>query len=245
MRIYIRKEIIPRNNTSCCSKVSLLIIILLLSCCFPVFAQHIQIKGNVSVDDNNSDVYYHLLIYAASADTILVSGASLNSKNNIVANVPEYDRYIVVLSTVGYKTIEQTVDRNGLQVIDLGELTFAADPILLEEITIAAKRPQVKMNAGKLVVDIKNTTLSDAGNLMDMLKRTPGLVQNGEGVVVPGKGTPLIFVDGRETNDPDILKSLTANNIESVEIDLLFVRKIGCSHKNRVATEGQSLFADF
>lgn len=183
-----------------------------------VYSQNLQIHGSVRLEDNSDDFYYNLLIYTLSPDTVLVSGGSFQTKDFKIT-IPTQNLYLIRLSAMGYQTKDIMIKSDHVSTLDLGELELVAVPISLGSVTITAKQPIVKMKTNKLVVNVKNTTLSSAGNLTDMLKRTPGLVQNGENsIVVPGRGEPLIIIDDKEVKNRDILNSLSSNDIESIEI---------------------------
>lgn len=183
-----------------------------------VYSQNLQIHGSVRLEDNSGDFYYNLLIYTLTPDTVLVSGGSFQTKDFKIT-IPTQNLYLIRLSAMGYQTKDIMIKSDHVSTLDLGELELVAVPISLGSVTITAKQPIVKMKTNKLVVNVKNTTLSSAGNLTDMLKRTPGLVQNGENsIVVPGRGEPLIIIDDKEVKNRDILNSLSSNDIESIEI---------------------------
>lgn len=198
------------------NKISLLFFLLCAS--LASSSQTVKIKGKVDFDKENENCIYNMLIYALEKDTVLVVGDVFFSKRFEV-EVPRHKAYLLRLSSMGYKDVEASVaGKNSLW--EVGPLRFIADPIHLSEVVVAAKQPLVKMKAEKLVVNIRNTTLSDAGSVMEMLKRTPGIISNGENSLrIPGRGEPLIIIDDQEIKNKDILQSMHSSDIASVEID--------------------------
>lgn len=198
------------------SKIPLLFFLLCAG--LPSLSQTVKIKGSVDFDKENADCIYNTLIYALGEDTLLVAGDVFFTKQFEV-EVPRHKAYLVRLSSMGYKDIELYTPAKDATA-DLGSLRFITDPIQLGEVVIAAKQPLVKMKAEKLVIHIRNTTLSDAGSVMEMLKRTPGIIPSGENSLrVPGRGEPLIIVDNQEIKNKDILQSIRSSDVASVEID--------------------------
>lgn len=195
------------------------ILLLLLGFAVSANSQNVKITGRVNFDDNNTDYMYNLLVYAILPDTVLISGQSFQTKTFEIV-VPQNNHFLIRLSSMGYRIKERSIDRDNFTTINLGDIRLETNSISLDEVTVVAKQPLVKMKANKITVNVKNSTLSDAGSVMDMLKRTPGLARKGEnGIIVPGRGKPKIIVDGKEIKDRDILDVMSSNDIESIEID--------------------------
>ena len=82
------------------------------------------------------------------------------------------------------------------------------------------RRPTVRTKGSKTTVDVKNSVLSDMGSVKDMLEYVPGLMPDGSGgVKVPGRGRPLIEIDGREVTQQSLLDVLKSDNVDEIEID--------------------------
>jgi len=94
------------------------------------------------------------------------------------------------------------------------------DNISLGQMNVIAKRPVFRQNEGKLVIDVKGTVLSEAGDLFDVMRRSPGLiVDNDNNITVFGKGSPIVFINNREVTNKTELESLRSDDISSFEID--------------------------
>lgn len=184
-----------------------------------LFAQTLHLKGKVSFSDIETSFVYNLLVYAADTDTTLVLGRSL-FKRVFELKIPKHKHYIIQFSSLGYNPIQKKVDFKNQDCLNLGEVRFTSATYKLDGVTVTAKQPMVKRKSNKLLVHVKNTILGSSGNVAEMLARTPGLMKNGlNSIVVPGRGTPLIIIDGRKIKQKDILQSLRASDIESLEID--------------------------
>ncbi len=102
----------------------------------------------------------------------------------------------------------------------LGDITLVASSFALEEVTVKAKSASLfSQKNGTTTVNVENTPLSSMGTAVDVLKSSPGILVNGsDEISMFGKGAVRIFIDGEEVSTPDIIKSLTSEQIKSIEI---------------------------
>ncbi|PID89163.1 MAG: hypothetical protein CSB01_03440, partial [Bacteroidia bacterium] len=89
----------------------------------------------------------------------------------------------------------------------------------LGEVVVRGKRPTIRQEAGKMIVGISGSSLSEAGNLMDVFKRTPGLQVKDGALSVFGRGKPIVFINGREVRNAEEYESLQSDDIATIEID--------------------------
>ena len=88
----------------------------------------------------------------------------------------------------------------------------------LGEVVIKGERPQYKMTAGGMAVDIHNSMLKDVGTADDVLSMLP-YVQGEDGkFTVFAKGTPEIYINNKKVQDVQELKQLKSTDIKSVSI---------------------------
>ncbi len=73
------------------------------------------------------------------------------------------------ISFIGYE--KKTVPAKA----DVGIVVLKEIANELGEVVVRGKRPTIRQEAGKMIVGISGSSLSEAGNLMDVFKRTPGL----------------------------------------------------------------------
>jgi hypothetical protein len=65
---------------------------------------------------------------------------------------------------------------------------------------------------------VKGTVLSIAGNAVDVIAQMPGVRVEDDKISVFGKGTPIIYINGRKLTDLGELTRLSSKEIESVEV---------------------------
>lgn len=182
------------------------------------FAQQSVIRGSVKFEGSEFEIYQIKVQSRIGKELKTIAEKSFNVPDfemKVSANV----QYVVRFVASGYHDIDIDLKKSNTQVIDLGELYFKLNYKQLDSLVVTARRPTVRMKGSKMIVDVKNTILSDMGTVMDMLLSTPGLKQGNSGVEVPGRGVPLFVVDDREIKQTDILNVLKSDNVESIEID--------------------------
>lgn len=89
----------------------------------------------------------------------------------------------------------------------------------LKGIEIKGQRQTTRQKDDALVTDIAHSVLKDAGTAEDVLSHLPGIQQNEDkSFTVVGKGSPLIYINGRQVRDLSELDRLQSKDIKSVEL---------------------------
>ena len=78
--------------------------------------------------------------------------------------------------------------------------------------------PNTRLKAGAMVTRIEGTPLAQSGTLGEMLIKVPGMTGSDEAPEVLGKGSPLIYINGRKMRDASELKRLHSEDIRDVEV---------------------------
>lgn len=129
-----------------------------------------------------------------------------------------YQLSISYFGTNIYQTIINLDNDTALGLIKISNTILSHS---LEEITIKADKPRVRLENGTLVF---TPNIVSAGSAWDILKITPLLqVSNGD-VRIVGKGLPKVKVDGKEVHLSSIalnnyLKNIAAINVAHIEVE--------------------------
>ena len=91
--------------------------------------------------------------------------------------------------------------------------------IELDNVVVKGKIPRVQTKGSISKIQVANTVLAKMGTAMRMLYHTPGLHSVNDNVEVNGMGEPIYVLDGRVLSNANILSTLQADNIKSIEID--------------------------
>lgn len=88
----------------------------------------------------------------------------------------------------------------------------------LGEVVVKAHLPQYKKTHEGLLTNVSGTVLSKMGTAEDVLKHVPSIVKKKDGYEVVGKGTPIIYINGRKMQDISELDNIKSSDIKSVEV---------------------------
>lgn len=88
----------------------------------------------------------------------------------------------------------------------------------LGEVVVKAHLPQYKKTHEGLLTNVAGTVLSKMGTAEDVLKHVPSIVKKKDGYEVVGKGTPIIYINGRKMQDFSELDNIKSSDIKSVEV---------------------------
>lgn len=172
-----------------------------------------NITGKI-IDEKNTPLELANVVLFSKTDSSFISGTTSSSDGSFIIQVPPKDKELIMkISFIGYKScwIEQLKE-------NMGTILLTTDNAEMEEVVIKATKKIYKMTTGGIIADVENSLLKDLGTANHLLSRLPG-VQGGNGnFSVFGKGTPLIFINGKQIRDNLELERLLARDIKEVEI---------------------------
>lgn len=194
-------------------KRSLFIFILIFCNIQNLFSQN-EITAFVTSKDYKPLDYFHALLLKPNDSTMLVGGAFIDGKLLLKCNFSE--NCILKISSIGYEDRTITISPKTKTYLD----TIQLKSLELSEVDISAKRPVFDNKNGKIILNVQSTSLADAGNTIDVLNRAPGIqIDANDNISIIGKGSPVIFIDGKEVHSNDELKMLQSNDIVDIKID--------------------------
>jgi iron complex outermembrane recepter protein len=129
--------------------------------------------------------------------------------------------YMLKISYLGFQTREETimVKPEGLNL----EFRLKEDAVALGEVTVEAKRPLIRQEDDKMIVD-PLPLINSSTNTLEILEKTPGLfVDQDGGIYLSSTSTAAIYINGRELkmSNQDIstlLRSLPPNSVQQIEV---------------------------
>ena len=136
--------------------------------------------------------------------------------------LPVSQGYRLVISSLGYKSIEQIVipnsenEPNPSFARDMGNIPLLTDAKQLGEVIITSSRPGLQMGIDRKVFDVSKSLLATGGTAVDIMKNIPSVSVDIEGNVELRNSTPQIFIDGRPTILT--LDQIPADHIDKVEL---------------------------
>ena len=123
------------------------------------------------------------------------------------------DAVSIQISFIGYETYHSPITDN-----DLGTVILVPDSEMIGKSVVRATLPKTTIQGDAFVTKIENSVLAQAGSANDVLKRLPGIIQKDGGYEVFGKGTPVIYINGRLVRDGSELENLNSTDIQSVDV---------------------------
>lgn len=94
----------------------------------------------------------------------------------------------------------------------------------LDQVTVSAVRPLVKMEADKMTYDVQNDADSKSATVLDMLRKVPMVTVDGQdNITVNGSGSFKVYVDGKPSpmfsnNPSQIFKMMPAAAVSKIEV---------------------------
>ena len=88
----------------------------------------------------------------------------------------------------------------------------------LQEVVVKGNLPNTRLKGNAMITRIEGTALASSGTLGEMLVKVPGMTGTDEAPEVLGKGSPLIYINGRLMRDDSELKRLRSEDIRDVEV---------------------------
>ena len=159
-------------------------------------------KGKV-LDENGDPVAYANVAILSKADSTVLCGAVTGEDGtfNIVTSEREG---ILMVAMLGYRT-QYMAPAEGAVV------RLAPDTALLQGAVATAVMPKTKLTGEGLQTNVRGSVLENVGTASDVLAKTPGLIKNSNGLEVIGKGSPLVYINGRKVTDSSELDRLQSN----------------------------------
>ena len=167
-----------------------------------------NITGKV-VDEYDSPLAYANVILQRSDSTYIEGAVADTSGRFTISSHPEAAR--LQISFIGYETQYRALN-------DLELIRLEPDTEVLGKAVVKATLPKTEIHGDALVTKIENSVLAESGSATDVLERLPGVTLKDESFEVFGKGTPLIFVNGRQVRDNAELEQLNSNEVKAVEV---------------------------
>ena len=170
-----------------------------------------DISGRV-IDEQAQPMPFVNVVLVNRADSAFTAGAVTKDDGTFSISTDKQDGLLKVTS-VGYTT--KFLDaRQGY----VGDIQMQPDAQMLSEVVVKGQMPTHKMTTEGVLTTVENTLLSKAGTANDVLKQLPGVQKKGDGIEVFGKGTPLIYINGRQMRNKSELNQMTSESIKSVEL---------------------------
>ena len=200
-------------------KKSILMMLLLLVS-IASFAQERLVSGAI-IDRDTKDPVEQVTVQLLKTDSTYVTGAISNEKGLFHLNAPENGKYLLKITSVGYKpTVKRVVieqDKN----LGLGNVVVGADAIMLKGAVVTAMAQKVTLKEDTFVYNSAAYRTPEGSVVEELVKRLPGAEVSDDGTIkINGKEVKKILVDGKEFMTGDTktaLKNLPTSIIDKIK----------------------------
>ena len=181
-------------------------------CLLATFALQAQTFTGKVVDEKSQPLPYANVVLLSLPDSAFVAG-TVSDESGAFTLRSEKPELLLRVSSIGYATLYNKVEK-----ADLGTLQLMPDAQLLGEVVVKGDLPITRMHGDALVTNVQNSVLSKAGSASDVLGKMPGITKTDDAFEVFGKGTPLIYINGRKVRDMSELEQLGSDEVKNVEV---------------------------
>jgi len=200
-------------------KKSILMMLLLLVS-IASFAQERLVSGAI-IDRDTKDPVEQVTVQLLKTDSTYVTGAISNEKGLFHLNAPGNGKYLLKITSVGYKpTVKRVVleqDKN----LALGNVVIGTDAIMLKGAVVTAMAQKVTLKEDTFVYNSAAYRTPEGSVVEELVKRLPGAEVSDDGTIkINGKEVKKILVDGKEFMTGDTktaLKNLPTSIIDKIK----------------------------
>ena len=162
-------------------------------------------------DENGVAIEFATISLLHPADSTFITGTTTGAEGEFTLTAPAASA-IVKITYIGYRPL--FVHSAGT----VGTIQLQPEATMLGEVVVKGTRPTYKLTTEGIKTDVDGTLLSKVGTATEVLGNLPGVQKKGTSVEVFGKGTPLIYINGRQMRNDSELAQLSSDNIQSVEL---------------------------
>lgn len=189
-------------------KKVLLFILILLSC---IKANSQCISGNITDENNNPLSFANIAVLSGKDSTLL--GGTVSDEQGIFQIEKIEDGSILKISYIGYKT--EFINYTGQSFLTIA---LGYDKTLLKEVVVKATLPKTRLKGEGMITNVVGSFLAKTSSVYQMLNLVPMVSVQNENIIVLGRGTPLIYIDGRPMQSSTELQTLKPEEIKNRRI---------------------------
>lgn len=189
--------------------IKLFLFLLTIMMAVSMSAQTEGISGRVT-DENGEAMPFVNVVMLSMPDSTFLQGVVTDEQGSFLLSDDKRE-VLLKVSFVGYQT-QYVKPINGMTI------PMMMDARLLGEVVVKSELPQTRLTGNSMITTIQGTVLEDSGTAQDMLTKVPGMTGSEDGLEVLGKGSPVIYINGRLMRDDTELRRLRSDDIRDVEV---------------------------
>ena len=174
-------------------KIFLFFVLLMLA--LPAFPE-MAIKGTILDSGNQTPLQFvNVVVFKQGSKT---TSAGVTSDKDGVFFIPalENGKYILRLSFIGYKTLEQTIDVTSKNM-NIGVLKLDQNAENLKGVEVVGQASQMHFDVDKKVFDVGQNISAAGGSASDVLKNIPSVTVDNQGnIALRNDGNVQVWING-------------------------------------------------
>lgn len=171
-----------------------------------------NITGKV-VDENNAPLNF-VNVVLLKADSTYITGTITDENGAFMFNGQRDNPKFVRLSSIGYANQILDIPPTG----NLGIISLNPESVMIDEVVVKSNRPVTAIKGDALVTNVAGSQLEHAGTANDVLTQVPMVLGRDGNFEVFGKGSPVIYINGRKVMDLSQLSQLNSADIKTIEV---------------------------
>lgn len=180
-------------------------------CMLTIVVTHAQTLTGKLIDAEQRPVSFANIVLLSLPDSAFVAG-TISDEQGIFTIDQTAGNNLLKVSCLGYVPVTKVCTQSPVTIV------MHEDVNLLDEVVVKGHRPTYKLTPEGLQTHVQGTVLSKMGTADDVLKHIPGLQKKNNAYEVFGKGTPIIYINGRLLRDLSELDQLKSEDIKNVEL---------------------------
>ena len=163
----------------------------------PTFGQDIKKEGIIGQVENGQGepLTFVNVVELSEADSSFIKGTVSKDDGTFALEDVKMGN-ILRFSSIGYKT--QYVNYTGQTSINI---RLAESAELLGEVVVKSQLPKTTLNGEGMTTVVAGSVLEKTANMEQLLSRVPSVSARNGDIVVFGRGTPEIYINGRKMRD--------------------------------------------
>lgn len=170
-----------------------------------------SITGKI-VDAEGEPLAFANVVLLSRQDSTFVKGA-VSGENGQFSIDSECNGGILKVTSIGYKTVFKDCEGENAGVIAMEE-----DSKMLGEVVVKSHLPKITLNGEGMSTIVEGSVLEKTSDMSQLLSRIPSVSAKDGQVEVFGRGTPVIYINGRKMQDNMDLQRLQPSDIKKIEV---------------------------
>lgn len=192
--------------------------------CSQAQSNQLGIRGQLVDSASKAPLEFLTIGLLNSADSLLQTSLS-KADGTFAFGQLKAGSYSIRIQGMGYGTKKLKLNLSDSELIhNLGVLHLISETKNLQTVNITAQKPLVKQDADKISYDLQADPQSKVSSVLEMMRKVPFIaVDADENIQLKGSSSYRVFINGRpsglvERNPKDILRSMPASTIKSIEV---------------------------